>query len=234
MRAHPTLFKLHRWLGYVVGLQVLVWVAGGLSFSLLPFESVVKGAGVASKPVATLPAAALTRIGTELGTAALAQAQLFVGPQGSGIKLRSGEAWRHFDAEGREMPPPDSKAIENFARRIYRGEGQLLGVSVADETQRRLGIVAETAHFHQLWQARFDDTLATRLYFDGGSGEFLFVRNEAWVLYDFFWRLHLMDYQGGKDFNNLLLRVFALSAFFFALSGIGLSVFALRRTLRRR
>lgn len=234
MRLHPTLFKLHRWLAYLVGLQILLWVAGGVVFSVLPFEAWVKGGAVASKPVAALPATALQIIGPALAEAELAQAQVFVGPQGSGLKARSGENWRHFDAQGRELAPPDAPAIAEFAQRIYRGEGRLLGVLRADDAQRRLGIVAETSHFHNLWQARFDDRLATRLYFDSGSGEFLFVRNEAWVLYDFFWRLHLMDYQGGEDFNNTLLRVFALSALAFALTGIGLSLFALRRAWLRR
>lgn len=234
MRLHPTLFKLHRWLAYLVGLQILLWITGGVVFSLLPFEAWVKGGAAVSKPVAAFPAKALQAIGPALAEAELAQAQVFVGPRGPGLKARIGEDWRHFDAQGGELTAPDAAAIADFAQRIYRGEGRLLGVTRADDAQRRLGIVAEAGHFHNLWKVSFDDGLATRLYFDADSGEFLFARNEAWVFYDFLWRLHLMDYRGGEDFNNTLLRVFALSAWAFALSGIGLSLFALRRTWARR
>jgi len=31
-----TTFRIHRWLGWLVGLQVLIWVAGGVVFSLVP------------------------------------------------------------------------------------------------------------------------------------------------------------------------------------------------------
>jgi uncharacterized iron-regulated membrane protein len=85
-----------------------------------------------------------------------------------------------------------------------------------------------------VWQARFDDPWRTRLYIDARSGEFLAARNEAWVWYDFFWRLHLMDYGGGEDFNNPLLRTAAPLALGLVLTGGVLTVLALRRAARAR
>jgi hypothetical protein len=35
-------FRWHRWLGYLVALQVLAWVAGGVLFAWLPFQAWVK------------------------------------------------------------------------------------------------------------------------------------------------------------------------------------------------
>lgn len=107
-----------------------------------------------------------------------------------------------------------------------------MSVSHVDRDARRAGIVLETGERHDLWRASFDDRLHTRFYFDGPSGEFLFVRNDAWVLYDFFFRLHVMDYAGGEDFNNPLLRVFAVLSLAFALSGAVLTFSAARRALR--
>ena len=85
-----------------------------------------------------------------------------------------------------------------------------------------------------VWRVRFDDTLGTRLYFDGTSGEFLTHRNEAWVWYDFFWRLHIMDYTGGDDFNNWLLRSASVLSWALVLAGAVLAVLAGRRAWRRR
>ena len=76
--------------------------------------------------------------------------------------------------------------------------------------------------------------MGTRLYFAGRSGELLAVRNDAWVVYDFFWRLHLMDYAGGEDFNNTLLRVSAVAVIGLVITGLVLSALALRRSWRRR
>ena len=43
-------FRIHRWLGWLVGVQVLIWVAGGMVFSLLPFQSWVKGGDTVKPP----------------------------------------------------------------------------------------------------------------------------------------------------------------------------------------
>ena len=66
------------------------------------------------------------------------------------------------------------------------------------------------------------------------SGELLTLRNDAWVIYDFFWRLHVMDYAGGEDFNNSPLRGASLAAIALVLTGLTLTTLALRRTWRRR
>jgi len=102
------------------------------------------------------------------------------------------------------------------------------------ESPLRLGIVREAGERRDLWLARFDDRLQTRLYVDGRSGELLAVRNEAWVVYDFFFRLHVMDYQGGDDFNNPLLRAAATVALGLVLTGLVLLGLSLRRRWRRR
>ena len=77
------------------------------------------------------------------------------------------------------------------------------------------------------------DALATRIYLDGRTGEFVVSRNEAWVWYDFFWRLHIMDYGGGEDFNNTLLRGASVLSWALVLMGAILAVLALRRAWRR-
>jgi hypothetical protein len=120
-----------------------------------------------------------------------------------------------------------------FAQSLYVGPGRLLAVQRLAEAPTRLGLVKELAGRKNLWLARFDDPLQTRLYFDGTGGELVAVRTEAWVLYDFFWRLHVMDYGDGEDFNNPLLRGFALAALALVLTGTVLVGLALARNARR-
>lgn len=102
------------------------------------------------------------------------------------------------------------------------------------EPPRRLGIVRETAGRADLWVVRFDDLLSTRIYVDARTGQFVAARNEAWVLYDFFWRLHVMDYSAGEDFNNPLLRAAVLGATALVLTGVLLLALSLRRRRRHR
>lgn len=234
MRLAAKFFRWHRWLGYLVALQVLAWVLGGLLFSWLPFQAWVKGGDVLNKPQQSLPAnwaeslRNLPLEGELLGLQSVATAS------GPALKLRyaKDEVW--LSAAGGVLPTADAGRVGDFARSLYKGDGKLVEVKRLSEVPERLGLVRELAERRDVWRARFDDRLQTRFYFDGRSGELLAVRNEAWVIYDFFWRLHLMDYRGGEDFNNALLRAATLAALAFTLTGLVLSALAIRRSFRRK
>ena len=228
-------FRWHRWVGYLIAVQVLTWVLGGLLFAWLPFQAWVKGGDVLVKPQQPLPAdwpRTLTGLPSERG--ALLSLHSVATASGPALRLRyaKGEHW--LSAAGGELQPPDAEAIGRYARTLYKGPGPLAAVERLNQAPRRLGIVRELGERKDAWQARFDDGLRTRLYFDTRSGEFLTVRNEAWVIYDFFWRLHVMDYEGGEDFNNTLLRVASIAAVALVLTGLVLTTLALRRSWRRR
>ncbi len=129
---------------------------------------------------------------------------------------------------------PDAAAIERFAATIYRGPGKPIGpATFLLDVPTRLGLVRETGARGKLWRVAFDDAQRTRLYFDGTSGEFVAARTEAWVWYDLLWRLHIMDYAGGDDFNNPLLRAEAPLALLLVLAGAILTVQAAWRARRR-
>ena len=58
------------------------------------------------------------------------------------------------------------------------------------------------------------------------------MRNEAWVWYDFFWRLHIMDYAEGEGFNGTLFRCASIIAWGLVIAGAVLAVLAARRRWR--
>ena len=62
MSLSATTFRIHRWLGWLVGTQVLVWVTGGVVFSLLPFKDWVKGGDSMRPPAVVLPAGWAERV----------------------------------------------------------------------------------------------------------------------------------------------------------------------------
>ena len=235
MRLAPLFFRWHRWLGYLVALQVLVWVAGGLVFAWLPFQGWVKGADLVSKPHQPLPPGWAGVVAMAQGTRGeVLSVQSVATAGGPALRLvrADGEQW--LRAQGGELPPPEAADIERFARSLYKGGEVPLVAQRLAQAPRRLGLVRELAQRRDIWRASFDDALGTRLYFSGRGGELLAVRNEAWVWYDFFWRLHVMDYSEGEDFNNSLLRAASSAAIFLVLSGLVLLVLSLRRVWRRR
>jgi hypothetical protein len=235
MRWSPILFRWHRWFGYLVALQVLAWIAGGLLFSWLPFQPWVKGGDVLLKPKQSWPANWATNIaalptdkGELFGIHSVATA---LGPA---LKLQYATGDVLIGATGGVLPTPEARHIGDFAKKLYKGSGELVSVIRVDEMPVRLGMVRELGDRRDVWLAQFDDNLKSRFYFDGGSGEFIAVRTEAWVIYDFFWRLHVMDYQAGEDFNNKLLKFASVAAMLLTGSGLALSTLALRRAWRKR
>lgn len=231
-------FRLHRWLGWLVGLQVLIWVTGGVVFSLVPFKDWVKSGDSVKPPAVVLATGWAERVAPRLQAAAAAGEVSAIAavatPQGPALRLsfRGGPqpAWVLLD--GSAWSPPDETAVRQFAAGLHQQGAAVTAVERLRQIPLRLGIVAETAGRGDLWRVRFDDPLQTRVYLDGRSGEFVTARNEAWVWYDFFWRLHIMDYAGGEDFNGWLLRAASVAAWGLVLAGALLALLALRRRYR--
>lgn len=227
-------FTVHRVLSYFVFAQVIAWVAGGAVFALLPFDGVVKGGAVVTKPVVRLPGDWMRALqAAPVRAEDVSAIETFASPYGAAFRLRTASGTLIVPADGSAWRAPDSGAVARWADVLYRGSGTLRDVNRIERDRRRAGIVLETGPRHDLWRATFGDRLHTRFYFDAATGEYLMVRNDAWVLYDFFFRLHVMDYAGGEDFNNLPLRIFAVTALAFALSGAVLTFAAAKRAFKR-
>lgn len=238
MSLSASTFRIHRWLGWLVGLQVLIWVAGGVVFSLVPFASWVKGGDTVKAPAVMLPTGWPERVASTLQSAAklgdVVGVAAVATPQGPALRVsyRAGHGAVIVPADGTAWAPPDEAALRRFATSLYQGRGAVTAVERLPSVPTRLGIVAETGGRGDVWRISFDDPLATRIYLNGQTGEFLTSRNEAWVWYDFFWRLHIMDYAGGEDFNGTLLRIASVTAFALVLAGTILAALAVRRRWR--
>lgn len=214
----------------------MAWILGGATFALVPFDSLVKGGAVVALPESSpLPgdwvdslAIALTDVDSphEVITVASSQGAL------AGLTRPEGTTWVSLE-NGQLASRPDSGQISTYAKKLYAGEGVLTSARFVAQTEARyFGLVDELYGRTGVWQASFSDFQNTRLYFDGDTGRYLTVRNDFWVFYDAMWRLHIMDYRGGEDFNNLLLRSTVLLTLGFLLSGLVLMSYSIRRYLR--
>ena len=231
-------FRIHRWMSWLIGLQVLVWVTGGVVFSLLPFKPWVKGADTVKPPAVVLPAGWPERVAPALHAAAqfgeVTSIAVVGTPQGPALRLTYRGDLKPVIVPGDGTPwaPPDEAALRRFGAGLYQGQATMTAVERMARVPLRLGIVAETGGRGDLWRLRFDDAFAIRIYLDGRTGEFVTSRNEAWVWYDFFWRLHIMDYADGEDFNGTLLRVASIVAWALVIAGAVLAALGARRRWR--
>lgn len=210
--------KLHKWLGLIVGIQLLVWTTSGLVFAWLNHQE------VAADHSARAPAAAefSTRMAIvepitwfdshgigevyEIRLTSLLDQWVWRIEAGDRVELRHAADGKLFKL--------DEAFVQRLARSHYRGDGTLEGVAFQAEP------TLETRDAGPVWQARFNDTRQTALYFSADDGRLVATRNSTWRLFDFFWMLHTMDYRGRDNFNNPIVITVGTGALWLALSGL--------------
>jgi uncharacterized iron-regulated membrane protein len=210
--------KLHKWLGLIIGLQLVLWAASGVMFAWLDRDQVAATNSVRSVEPAVLSAAIVqTEPATWIGNYA---------PQDlydlRAVSLADRWVWRVELRDRVELRAIEDgapvKLDESWLRRLalgrYAGGGRLVAATLQmqpDIASRAKGPV---------WQAQFDDPHRTTLYFAADDGHFIAARTASWRLYDFFWMLHTMDYAGRDNFNNPLIVTIGMAALWLAISGM--------------
>lgn len=219
--------KLHKWLGLLIGVQVVLWTVSGLMFAWLDHHEVMaehsahppKPAVLGNERALVDPSAWLHEYaGREIYEIRL-------------VSLLDGWLWRVQAADAVELRGADGRLfvldealVTRMAQEHYKGAGKLLSVIFQPES----GL--ETRDAGAVWQAKFDDPDETTLYFAAEDGRLEATRNSTWRVFDFFWMLHTMDFKGRDNFNNPLVIAVGMGALWLSLSGLIL----LTRSFRRR
>ncbi|MFO6447670.1 PepSY domain-containing protein [Erythrobacter sp. NE805] len=196
------LARWHIWLGWLVGVPIVMWLATGLFMTLRPIEA-VRGEHLRR----ALPAAPLVLPGSSL---AAPEAQLkemrVVMQQGRAVAILTGQdgAVRRVDfASGAPLPPLGAdEALTLVAERIAGGNrAEDVTLFPADRTppdfRRDLAV----------WRVALAD--GTNVYVGRDTGEIEAVRTRWWRAFDFAWGLHIMDLSGREDTSHPVLILFA-------------------------
>lgn len=215
--------KLHNWLGLLLVLQIMFWFLSGLVMAVMPIEQ-VRGEHLRHQTEAPWQQAAFSPqqvLQQHSDTAVISLGQRITW---SANQLHAAPVYQvddngqHFayDATNGDLLAVLTGAeIRTLAKAQYAGEGQITDVALLEKAPQ------EVRHLPvPLWQVQFDDEENSRLYLDPASGAVLRVRTDSWRLFDFFWMLHIMDYQNRSNFNNPLLIGFSASAVLFTCTGL--------------
>ncbi|HEX8232574.1 MAG TPA: PepSY domain-containing protein [Caulobacteraceae bacterium] len=223
--------QIHKWIGLVVGLQVLFWTVGGLVMTAIPIERVRSEHHLRklSPPPLT---ADLLGVGDALrrsGVTAPVSAQLKSAPRGPVwvVEGREGEP-RTLDARaGSPVAPLTAAQARRLAAAAYVGRGRPVGSRYFAEAPQ------ETGREGPLWRVDFDDAERTSFYLSPDTGEVVTRRSQVWRFYDFFWRLHILDFKTGENFNHPLIIVLAALTLPMVFTGFILLWIRLGRDLAR-
>lgn len=229
-------YALHRWLGAIVGLQLLAWTTGGLIFATHKLAWVH---GDLTRQLRPAPQLALTRIGATPEAAARAAGlgegitsiELYQRGDRPVYEVKRGDEVALVDAEtGALLPPVDRAQAEAIALADQQAAPLVSAVEY-------IGTSPPTEYRDKplpAWLVSLDDGQGTHVYVDARTGAVRARRNAAWRRFDFFWMLHTMDYRGRDDFNHPLLIGAAALAVVSVASGGLLWLLRILRTWKRR
>ena len=219
--------RIHLWSGLILGAQVLLWMLSGVIMSWFHIELVRGESNSLSMNVRPPELAAMTYASpggviAQMEGATLLELRTF---QGRPVyEVRGIRETAIFDARtGEKLSPISEDTARTVAHRDFAGEVKIVNSALMTDPPH------EYRREKPVWRIDFDDNLNTRIYISPSTGEIVSRRNDIWRLYDFFWMLHIMDYDERENFNNPLVKTASAAGLIFAISGMIIVVYRLRR-----
>ena len=222
--------KLHKWIGLIVGIQLLLWIAGGVYMSAMPLD------WVHGKHLIKPSTSDVTPSNDVLTQIDLSQYQSIrwvnrVGfPILEAINLEN--EFEFIDPAAYELKPLlklTEADVSTEAIYRYTGSNPIASVNyLATPPHEASGISMP------IYQVQFSDWCNTTFYMHPFTGQVLKVRSDIWRLFDIFWMLHIMDYETRENINNPLLIATAVIALLFCVTGMLLIFTWVNRWYRRR
>ena len=219
------LHKWHIWLGWLVGIPLILWTASGLFMVARPIEE-VRGEHLRTKPMVLAASRPVAPLLGPRPVEKLTLEQRFSGPVWI-IRYSSGDLRRADPATGALLPRVSASEAASLAASYYAGTAKQHSARMFSAELAPLDLRQERPS----WQIRYAD--GTRLYIDSDTGALLALRTNQWRLYDVMWGLHIMDLQNRTNYHHPLMIGFAVLALVSLILAFWLLI-ARQRRLRKR
>lgn len=232
-RAARRIAIAHKWLGLVVGAQLLVWTATGLFFSLFPISD-IRGDRLWSAPEGRPVDLAAVRVSPQDALEAVVE------DRPVSVTLRSLADKPVYEIRAEIGSFLVSAETAEVLSPLSEGQARAIASSAwvgADEPLRLEFLEApprESGAAGPIWAAHFAGAGHPVLYVNAVSGQPGPVRTDLWRAYDLLWSLHIMDYRSRESFNHPLIIAAAVLALSTSLFGVGLLVHRFTRGLVNR
>ena len=218
--------KAHRWLGLIVSIQLLMWTASGLFFSI-PDITDVRGEQYLSRTHSIninqlardniVPISAIVdiaKVNLEANETVLLKHR--AGRLIYQVEKNAPEKKLIFDAlTGQPMTyitPTEALSIVVDRTELSPTEAVLINEPKTGSEFRGRDL--------PLYKVTVTKPKKGIVYVDPVTGEIAAIRTKLWRAWDFLWSLHIMDYQERDDFSQWLLRLFSALGVLTVLSGI--------------
>lgn len=219
MKTATTSRKIHKWIFLFVGMQALFWTLSGFYMVAMDLDF-IHGDHLVRNLREPLPITSAELFPTEAllrGRTGVKSVQLKSMREKLFYVVRDTDGTHLLDAHsGNEVSPLDRQTATELAGYYYTGDtspasAELLTSNPPSEIPARILPV---------WRVNFDDRYGTSFYIDPNTGALVTRRHDYWRAFDFFWMLHIMDYEERADIHNPLLLTATLFSLASVLAGL--------------
>lgn len=208
---------LHRWVSLILVIQVCLWLVSGFFFGLTGHKGMSGHQYMVAEVSKTDMNKTMAQVGfndmREKFPAAHSIELVSVAGQGQ-YQVRLADQTLYFRADTGERWTTNEELAVEMALNSYNGPGQL------EKAERVVGSDEVIGWDAPGFRIDVADDLNTRIYVDSASSQVIEHRNTPWTIADWAFRVHFMDYSGGRSFNHLLIWSAGLFALWFSLSGL--------------
>ena len=206
-----TIKKFHKYLSLFISIQLLLWTISGIFFSFNKIEE-VRGEHLKKPEIQEPFSVNETKFTSDSATLTYHKrlSDLVV-------EVKSSNGIKYFDQKGNlvnKLSFDDAKNI--IIQRTYLSPTKILEITEPEEGSEFRGRSLPLYRVKSL----SEEGKVINVYLNPYSGKIEALRSNQWRAWDFFWGLHIMDWDQREDFSNTLLRIFSILALFSALSGI--------------
>lgn len=226
MVTRSRLRRWHVWLGWIVGIPILLWVVTGVVMVWRPIEEVRGEHLVAPLPPVRLTAPPMPPRISGVPISGLSIEQRAAGPRWV-INVADGPTRLADPKTGALLPPMSATEAAREVLAVYRGPSSIQSVTATDPENPPLELRRPIA----AWKVSFRD--GANFYVDSGSGQIVARRTAWWRLFDLMWGLHIMDLETREDTHNPLVLGFGIASVVMALLALVLLPTTIRRRRRR-
>ena len=208
---------LHRWVSLILVVQVVLWLISGFFFALTGPQGMSGHQYMVPQKTFTELRQVAAKVGFEeikqrfpnahsvelVSVGGVGQYQVTLPDDVIYINANTGDYWS-----------TDEALATRLALLSYSGPG------FVESIERVTGSNEVNGWTDPGFRINMADDLNTRIYVDIASAQVVEHRNTPWTIADWAFRLHFMDYSGGRSFNHLLIWSAGLLALWFSLSGL--------------
>ncbi|WP_179952268.1 PepSY domain-containing protein [Marinicella rhabdoformis] len=228
MKPSHLLRKIHKWIGLIIGIQILLWFVSGLVMTWFDIDTVHGDHLLKEQKHAQLAnlSQSLSEYPDKDETILYAQSISLMEKPYLLVKSTKNATQQQslFDPRSKAIisPLPESM-VKNIVQSQLAQDSNITSIQLLTELPGEV-----RGRPAPIWQVQLDDEDNSRIYVSPVSGQILAKRTDTWRLFDFMWMLHIMDYDERSDFNHPLLIISTLLALFVAISGIWLLFYTIK------